>query len=78
MASRGGWKQRTDEEARRALDEWRSSGLSLRAYARRSGVTSSAQAVEVDVHELSMLLEGIDATASRVSRRWEPPAFVRA
>lgn len=41
-------------------------------------VTSSAQAVEVDVHELSMLLEGIDATASRASRRWEPPAFVRA
>lgn len=37
-------------------------------------VTSSAASVEVDVHELSMLLEGIDVTRARTSRRWEPPA----
>jgi transposase len=36
-------------------------------------VTGEAKAVEVDVHELSMLLEGIDGTRARVSRRWEPP-----
>jgi transposase len=30
--------------------------------------------VEIDVHELSMLLEGIDVTRARVSKRWEPPA----
>lgn len=37
-------------------------------------VTSGAASVEVDVHELSMLLEGIDVTRARTSRRWEPPA----
>ena len=37
-------------------------------------VTSGAVSVEVDVHELSMLLEGIDVTRARTSRRWEPPA----
>jgi transposase len=36
-------------------------------------VTSSAASVEVDVHELSMLLEGIDVTRARTSQRWEPP-----
>jgi transposase len=39
-----------------------------------SRVTSDAASVEVDVHELSMLLEGIDVTRARTSRRWEPPA----
>jgi transposase len=37
-------------------------------------VTPEASSVEVDVHELSMLLEGIDVTRARTSRRWEPPA----
>jgi transposase len=37
-------------------------------------VTTDAAAVEVDVHELSMLLEGIDVTRAKTSRRWEPPA----
>jgi transposase len=36
-------------------------------------VAEGAKSVEVDVHELSMLLEGIDVTRARVSRRWEPP-----
>ena len=40
-------------------------------------VTADAAAVEVDVHELSMLLEGIDVTTVRTSRRWEPPAHAR-
>lgn len=40
-------------------------------------VTSEATSVEVDVHELSMLLEGIDVTMARTSRRWEPPAHHR-
>jgi transposase len=40
-------------------------------------VTSAAESVEVDVHELSMLLEGIDVSRARTSRRWEPPAHVR-
>ncbi len=46
------------------------------AFAQR--VTSEAQSVEVDAHELSMLLEGIDVTRARVSSRWEPPAHARA
>ena len=33
--------------------------------------------VEIDAHELSMLLEGIDARKARASRRWEPPAHQR-
>ena len=40
-------------------------------------VGAGVQAIEVDIHELSMLLEGIDAAAARASRRWEPPAFAR-
>jgi transposase len=38
---------------------------------------SDAKSVEVDVHELSMLLEGIDVQRSRVARRWEPPFDTR-
>lgn len=33
--------------------------------------------IEVDAHELSMLLEGIDVRRAKVSRRWEPPAHQR-
>jgi transposase len=40
-------------------------------------VTTDATSVEVDVHELSMLLEGIDVKTARTSRRWEPPAHAR-
>lgn len=40
-------------------------------------VTAEATRVEVDVHELSMLLEGIDVTRTRASTRWEPPAHAR-
>ena len=36
-----------------------------------------ARSVEVDVHELSMLLEGIDVRRARVAPRWEPPLDVR-
>jgi transposase len=35
-------------------------------------VTSGAAKVELDAHELSMLLEGIDVTRVRSSPRWEP------
>ena len=40
-------------------------------------ITDEVAQVEIDAHELSMLLEGIDATTARVSRRWEPPAHQR-
>ena len=39
---------------------------------------SDAKSVEVDVHELSMLLEGIDVQRSRMAPRWEPPFDTRA
>jgi len=35
-------------------------------------VTSTAACVPLDAHELSMLLEGIDMSRVRISRRWEP------
>lgn len=28
--------------------------------------------LEVDVHELSMMLEGIELSSARASKRWEP------
>ncbi len=40
-------------------------------------ITPEAQSVELEAHELSMLLEGIDASAARTSPRWEPPEHVR-
>lgn len=40
-------------------------------------VNSEAKSVELDAHELSMLLEGIDVTLARASKRWEPPAHTR-
>ena len=40
-------------------------------------VTSEATSVSLDVHELGMLLEGIDVAQARVSRRWEPPTHTR-
>ena len=40
-------------------------------------VTPAAQSVEIDVHELSMLLEGIDVARARTSARWEPTAHTR-
>jgi transposase len=41
-------------------------------------MTANATSVEVDVHELSMLLEGIDAREVRTSARWEPPMHGRS
>ena len=41
-------------------------------------VTAEAKSVEVDVHELSMLLEGIDLSRASTSKRWEPPAHLRS
>lgn len=35
-------------------------------------VSGGVGSVEIDVHELSMLLEGIDFRRARASARWEP------
>jgi hypothetical protein len=40
-------------------------------------VTGDATSVVIDVHELAMLLEGIDASRAKTKPRWEPPARVR-
>lgn len=37
-------------------------------------VTEDAKCVELQAHELSMLLEGIDVQSAKVSARWEPPS----
>jgi len=42
-----------------------------------SKVNESATSVELDVHELQMLLEGIDVTRGVSSTRWEPPKHTR-
>lgn len=35
-------------------------------------VMEGIASVEIDVHELAMLLEGIDVRRARTSKRWEP------
>jgi len=40
MATTKTWKQWNPEEARRSLERWRASGLSLAAFARRQGLTT--------------------------------------
>lgn len=36
-------------------------------------VVEGVMSIEIDVHELAMLLEGIDVRRARTSERWEPP-----
>jgi transposase len=36
-------------------------------------VTAEAARVEIEVHELAMLLEGLDEKESRSATRWDPP-----
>lgn len=42
------------------------------AFARQVDATTCS--VEIDVHELALLLEGIEVVRARTSARWEPPA----
>jgi transposase len=41
-------------------------------------VKAGAKSVQLDAHELAMLLEGIDVTRAKTSHRWEPPQHLRA
>jgi len=36
-------------------------------------IVEGVESIEIDVHELAMLLEGIDVRRARTSERWEPP-----
>lgn len=40
-------------------------------------VVDGAASVAIDVHELAMLLEGIDIRRAHTSPRWEPPMHAR-
>ena len=42
-----------------------------------SRVTGDATSVAIDVLELAMLLEGIDASGAKSKPRWEPPPRIR-
>jgi len=42
-----------------------------------SKVTGGATSIAIDVHELAMLLEGIDVSHTKSKPRWEPPPRVR-
>ena len=42
-----------------------------------SRITDDATSVAIDVHELAMLLEGIDASGAKSKPRWEPPPRIR-
>ena len=46
-------------------------------FARLLSADEARSHVQVDVHELSMLLEGIDVSRARASKRWEPPMHTR-
>jgi transposase len=41
-----------------------------------SRVTAEAARVEIETHELAMVLEGLDVRESRGAARWEPPLRV--
>lgn len=41
-------------------------------------VTTDAKSIAIDVHELAMLLEGIDVSRAKSKPRWEPSARARA
>jgi len=41
-------------------------------------VVDGAASIAIDVHELAMLLEGIDVSQAKAKPRWEPPARSRA
>ena len=43
-----------------------------------SRVTADATIIAIDVHELAMLLEGIDVSRAKSKPRWEPPPRPRA
>jgi transposase len=42
-------------------------------FAFPAGVVEGAASVAIDVHELAMLLEGIDGSRVKTKPRWEPP-----
>lgn len=42
-------------------------------FAFPKAVASDATSLAIDVHELGMLLEGIDVQGVRTSKRWKPP-----
>jgi transposase len=42
-----------------------------------SRVSEDAPSIAIDVHELAMLLEGIDVSRTKSKPRWEPPPRVR-
>ena len=48
--------------------------LEVGTFAIVARLRSDATHVELGAHELSMLLEGIDATRARIARRWAPPS----
>lgn len=41
-------------------------------------VVDGASSMTIDVHELAMLLEGIDVARAKTKPRWEPPSRVRS
>ena len=41
-------------------------------FAFAANLTSETKQVEIDVHELAMLLEGVDVARARIKARWEP------
>jgi transposase len=47
-------------------------------FARVFDADETRSHVEIDVHELTMLLEGIDVASARTSKRWEPSSHTHA
>src|SRR5262249_13525383 len=51
--------------------------LEAGTFAFAAGVVEGVASVAIDVHELAMLLEGIDIRRARTSARWDPPMHAR-
>jgi transposase len=41
-------------------------------------IVDGVASVAIDVHELAMLLEGVDLARAKTSARWEPPMHARS
>ena len=79
----GGTGWRTDTRTQVKLLLWTRGGFTIVHKRLERGrftfparVSATAARVEIDAHELSMLLEGLDVATARSAVRWSPPARV--
>jgi len=43
-----------------------------------AGLSPEAKSIEIQAHELAMLLEGLETSPRRAASRWDPPLYAHA